>query len=141
MKKTPKPLLSDVDKILAGKSYPLELVTTKLGGMKAAFQQNIFESHFNRNGVKFWRCGHHRNGCPAKIVSKDSLVWPYNLKHNHDIEPIVFVPTQHIIEENPTAVTDALSADNSVGGSGGSVDLKLRLKERFAAIGRKLQKN
>lgn len=140
MKKTPKPLLSDVDKILAGQSYPLELVTTKLGGMKAAFQQNIYEFHFNRNGVKFWRCGHHKQGCPAKIVSKETLVWPYSLNHNHEIEPVVFVPTQDIVEEKSAAPESVPPAtENSV--PGGTIDLKLRLKERFAALGRKSHKN
>lgn len=139
MKKTPKPLLSDVVKVLAGIPQPLELVTTKLGGMKAAFQQNIFEFHFNRNGVKFWRCGHHKTGCQAKIVSKERLVWPYVVEHNHDDEPVVFVPTQDIAEEKFTP-TEAVSPAVEKPVSSAPADLKLRLKERFAAIGRKMQK-
>lgn len=139
VKKGPKPLLSDVERLLTGKPYSLELVTTKLGGMKAAFQQHIFEFHFNRNGIKFWRCGHHKTGCQARIVSKERSMWPYNIKHNHEIEPVIFVPTQDIVEEK-SGTTDAVSTSKDDDTPTASADLKLRLKERFAAIGQKLHK-
>lgn len=139
IKKLPKPLLSDVEEILNGESYPLELVTTKLGGMKAAFQNYIFEFHFNRNGVKFWKCSHHKNGCTAKIISKDNSMWPYNMEHNHEIEPVLFVATTDIIEEKSSATEAATPHTDKTVQCG--TDLKLRLKERFAALGRKLHKN
>lgn len=87
----------DMDKILRGPSYPLELVTTKVGGMKAAFQNNCYEFHFNRNGNKFWRCLSHTSGCQSKIVSKGNTMYPVNVEHNHENQPFVFVETSDLI--------------------------------------------
>lgn len=70
-------------------------------------------------------------------------MWPYNLKHNHEVDPVVFVPTQNIVEEKSvSAAVEAVSpSTDNTASVGTAPDLKLRLKERFAAIGRKLQKN
>lgn len=87
-----------------GPSYPLELVTTKIGGMKAAFQDYCFEFHFNRNGHKFWRCLSHSSGCPAKIMSKGSLMYAIDLNHNHESDPIVFVNTVELVSTKTVPV-------------------------------------
>lgn len=131
----------DIDAVMKGPSYPLELVTTKVGGMKAAFQKHIFEFHFNRNGVKFWKCTNHTIGCPARIISKENLVYPCVLEHNHQEEEVLFISTSEIVEEKPAVVQKEESSmsinDTPLTGQ----ELKMRMKERFAAIGRKLQKN
>lgn len=135
-----------IDEILKGPSHPLELVTTKVGGMKAAFQDYCFEFHFNRNGNKFWRCLSHTNGCTAKIMSKGSLVYAINLKHNHQSDPIVFVDTTELVSSktipgSSNAEPDTIAASikqPSIQTS--SVDLKEKMKQRFAVLGRKMQK-
>lgn len=92
-----------IEDILKGPSYPLELVTTKVGGMKAAFQDYCFEFHFNRNGNKFWRCLSHAGGCPAKIMSKGSLVYGIDLNHNHRSDAVVFVNTVELVSNKTVA--------------------------------------
>lgn len=149
------PLSSQVDKIRDGPSYPLELITTKVGGMQAAFEHNCYESHFNRNGYKFWKCRHHKTGCQSKIVSKDGLVYPLEREHNHERENIELIPTTDIVKPNHSKISHDSSkvvVDNVVvlnpsqsdsGGSkimpiaSGSV-FKSKLNERFAAISQKL---
>lgn len=91
-----------IEEILKGPSYPLELVTTKVGGMKAAFKDYCFEFHFNRNGHKFWRCLLHSSGCPAKIMSKGSLMYGIDLNHNHESDPVVFVNTVELVSTKTT---------------------------------------
>lgn len=131
---------------MKGPSFPLELVTTKVGGMKAAFQDYCFEFHFNRHGNKFWRCVSHTNGCSAKIMSKASLVYAINSEHNHQSEPIVFVDTTELV---PTKIAPGPSAvePDTIAATikqptilNPSVDLKEKLKQRFAVLGRKMQK-
>lgn len=143
--------MSNVDEILASQSYPLELLTTKLGAMKSTYQGNIFEFHFNRNGVKFWRCNHFRDGCKAKIISHAYEMWPLTTTHNHNQDPVEFVPTHELVKggeavarepDQPVkAEQDATRTETTTSATTTNVDLKLRLKERFAAIGRKIQKN
>lgn len=136
---------TNMEEVFSGPSYPLELVTTKVGGMKAAFQNHCFEFHFNRDGNKFWRCISHKSGCPSKIVSKGSIVYPICINHNHSNESFVFVETTEIVakrsapttadsteanieptktqEKQPTKPTETLAHN-----------LKEKLKERFAAL-------
>lgn len=136
----------NVEEILRGTSYPLELVTTKVGGMKAAFQDYCFEFHFNRNGNKFWRCLSHTNGCLAKIMSKGSFVYAINAMHNHDVDPVVFVDTTELVSikaiPGPSSVEqETISATIKLPtNKDPSVDLKEKLKKRFAVLGRKLHK-
>lgn len=74
-------------------------------------------------------------------------MWPYTLKHNHEVDRVVFVPTQDIVEEKSAAAAAVIPAEaispatESTASDGSTADLKLRLKKRFAAIGRKLQKH
>lgn len=89
MHKEVKPLSSDVEKIVDGPSYPLELLTTKFGSMKLALLGHCFEFHFNRKGFKFWKCLNHTKGCEARAVSRNNLVYPLDLNHNHDEDPYV----------------------------------------------------
>lgn len=141
-KVAPKPLSIEINDLLKGPSYPLELVTTKIGGMKAAFEENVFEFHFNRNGIKFWKCILHGKGCLARIVSKENTVYPLNRKHNHEKEPMVFVSTSKIVEEKSSETpADKIQAAEPPKEAVGGQELKMRLKQRFAALGRKLQKN
>lgn len=138
--------VQSIEEILKGPSYPLELVTTKVGGMKAAFQDYCFEFHFNRNGNKFWRCLSHANGCLAKIMSKGSLVYAIQLKHNHQSDPVVFVDTTELVSTKIAAGSSTVEPETiaatikqpTVKDPG--VDFKEKLKQRFAVLGRKLQK-
>lgn len=41
-----------IEEILKQPSHPLELVTTKVGGMKAAFEDFCYEFHYHRSGNK-----------------------------------------------------------------------------------------
>lgn len=143
-KKDVKPY--SIEAILKGPSTPLNLVTTKIGGMKAAFQDYCFEFHFNRNGNKFWRCLSHVNGCTAKIMSKGSSVYAVDLNHNHESDPVIFISTTELVSSKTTsgpshAESDTIAATikqptilNS------NVNLKEKMKQRFALLGRKLQK-
>lgn len=136
-----------VEEILKGPSYPLELVTTKVGGMKAAFQDYCFEFHFNRNGNKFWRCLQHANGCTAKIMSKGSSVYAIDLKHNHDTDAVVFVNTTELVSSKTQAGPSNTEHDTIAAtikqptGVNLSADLKEKMKQRFAMLNRKLQKH
>lgn len=131
---------------MKGTSYPLELVTTKVGGMKAAFKDYCYEFHFNRSGNKFWRCLSHANGCMAKIMSKGSLMYAVNENHNHETDPIEFVNTTELVttksvhgasqnETETIAATIKQPTESKL-----AVDLKEKLKQRFAVLGKKLQK-
>lgn len=141
-------LSSQVEEILKGPSYPLELVTTKVGGMQAAFEHNCYEYHFNRNGYKFWKCVHHKTGCQSKIVSKDGLVYPFEREHNHETQNIELIPTTNIVNPKVSqepiknvvlnvggqSNTDGAKATHSTSKS----DFKSKLNERFAALSQKL---
>lgn len=136
-----------VDEILKGPSYPLELVTTKVGGMKSAFQDYCFEFHFNRNGNKFWRCLQHSNGCTAKIMSKGSSVYAIDSKHNHDSDPVVFVNTTELVSTKPQPgpsntehETNIAATIKQPAGLKLGADLKEKMKQRFAMLNRKLHK-
>lgn len=147
------PLQANIEQIYSRPAYPLELVTSKIGAMKAAFENNIYESHFNRNGNKFWRCEHHTSGCKAKIVSKNNMVYPYFLDHNHVIEPVTLVPTRKLVANPPsisstktteiddTEIMPTQSKPAEVLSIVSDTDLKERLKKRFAALNRKSNKN
>lgn len=126
-KKPPKPYNSD--EILLGPCYPLELVTTKVGGMKAAYDNYCYEFHFNRLGNKFWRCIAHPSGCGAKIMSRDNLMYVINAQHNHDNDSIVFVSTSKLVAGGQP--TTAPPETNIVSMA---TDLKSKLKQRFAAL-------
>lgn len=135
-----------IEDILKGPSYPLELVTTKVGGMKAAFQDYCFEFHFNRNGNKFWRCLSHASGCSAKIMSKGSLVYGIDLNHNHDSDPVVFVNTVELVANKtvpgpshaePEIIAATIKQPAAVNPS---ASLKEKMKQRFAVLNQKLQK-
>lgn len=129
----------DIDAILNGKPHQLELVTTKIGGMKATFQNHFFEFHFNRNGNKFWRCVSHSNGCHAKIMSKGNLLYIVNVEHNHETEGIRLVNTAEMVgSEEPMRKTGVPNTTVTVIPVG--EELKQKLKDRFTALGRKLQK-
>lgn len=131
---------------MKGPSYPLELVTTKVGGMKAAFQDYCFEFHFNRNGNKFWRCLSHANGCTAKIMSKGSSVYAVDVKHNHESDPVIFVSTSELVSTKtipgpshaePDTIAATIKQPTLLNTN---PDLKQKMKQRFALLGRKLQK-
>lgn len=135
-----------IEEILKQPSHPLELVTTKVGGMKAAFRDFCYEFHYNRSGNKFWRCLSHTNGCAAKIMSKGSLMYPINVEHNHEIDPVVFVNTSELVstktisapakpEPEAIAATVKQPADKN-----SNDELIEKMKKRFAIIGKKLQK-
>lgn len=118
-----------IEEILSGQSYPLELVTTKIGGMKAAFQNHCFEFHFNRHGNKFWRCLLHTNGCTAKIMSKNNLVYSVNSEHNHQSESVLFVNTSEFIAgktSNTSPVSETSAAPEI------KTNLTLKMKQRLA---------
>lgn len=127
-----------MDEILNGPAYPLELVTTKVGGMKAAFQNYCYESHYNRLGNKFWRCINHMNGCSAKIMSQGNLVYAVNVEHNHENDAFVFVSTAEIISGGQASiampVTGASTSDSILAVA---TDLTSKLKERFSSIQQK----
>lgn len=123
--------------------------------MQAAFEKNCFESHFNRNGYKFWKCVNHKTGCQAKIVSKDGLVYPLEREHNHERENIELIPTTDIVQSNQSktphdgnkiVVENVVVLNPSQSTSGGAkavnaenrFDFKHKLNERFAAISQKL---
>lgn len=140
-----EPMSYNIDEILKGQSYPLELVTTKVGGMKAAFQDYCFEFHFNRTGNKFWRCLSHPNGCRAKIMSKGSLVYAIDLKHNHPSDPVVFVNTSELVATAaPVKIEPEIIAATikqpATGQIGLNPNLKEKMKQRFAILNQKLKK-
>lgn len=145
----------NIEDILKGTSYPLELVTTKVGGMKAAFRDYCFEFHFNRNGNKFWRCLSHANGCPAKIMSKGSLLYVIELNHNHESDPIVFVNTVELVSTKTipgpshvepeiiaaTIKQPAVPPKQSTDDANRNASLRDQMKKRFAMLNQKsLQK-
>ncbi|XP_031625127.1 modifier of mdg4-like isoform X2 [Contarinia nasturtii] len=142
-----------IEEIMKGKSYPLELVTTKVGGMKAAFQDYCFDFHFNRSGNKFWRCLSHVNGCPAKIMSKGSLVYAINLEHTHSSDPIIFVNTTDLVSNKTVSVPSHIEPTETIAATIKqptnlntepiilNADLKEKLKQRFADIKKKMQKH
>lgn len=129
--------------------------------MQAAFQNNCYEFHYNRNGYKFWKCVHHRTGCQAKIVSKDGAMYPLDLIHNHEVDDIELVPTKdirHTTDQTMPSLssTTVVPAEKQIkiesniilkSGSDapkpviyevGGLELKNKLKERFEAISKKL---
>lgn len=124
-----------VDEILSGPSYALELVTTKIGGMKAAFQDYCFESHFNRQGNKFWRCIAHTSGCGAKIMSQGNVVYAIDTQHNHEIDTR-FVSTSDIISGG-TKTASVQESQPSESVTKAAIELQSKLKERFAALKQK----
>lgn len=129
----------DIDEILNGETHQLELVTTKIGGMKAAFQNHFFEFHFNRNGKKFWRCVSHSNGCQAKIMSMGNVLYIVNVEHNHEPEAIRLVNTTEMVgSEESTRKPRASNTTVTV--IPVAEELKQKLKDRITALGRKLQK-
>lgn len=128
----------NVDEILSGPSYPLELVTTKLGGMKAAFKDYCFESHFNRLGNKFWRCTAHKDGCGAKIMSQGNVVYAVDVQHNH-VNNTRFVSTSDLISSGtimaPVQASPPpppLPAPEPLAMT--AFALQSKVKERFAAL-------
>lgn len=134
---------------MKGQTYPLELVTTKVGGMKAAFQDYCFEFHFNRSGNKFWRCLSHGNGCLAKIMSKGSFVYAINMKHNHESDAISLVNTTELVatktistsvEPEAIAATIKQPASFKQSPMPNADSLKEKMRQRFAVLGKKLQK-
>lgn len=141
-----------IEDILKGPSYPLELVTTKVGGMKAAFQDYCFEFHFNRNGNKFWRCLSHANGCPAKIMSKGSLVYGIDLNHNHQSDPVVFVNTVELVSTKTVSGPSHAEAEiiaatikqpatvKEPAAVNLNANLREKMKQRFAVLNQKFQK-
>lgn len=103
--------------------------------MKAAFQDNIYEFHYNRNGNKFWRCGFYWAGCPARIISKNNLMFPYCLNHNHEIEPVTLIPTGQFVANTASTNEVKVQAEKlDVVKIATATDLKARIKERMAAI-------
>lgn len=127
---------------MKGPSYPLELVTTKVGGMKAAFKNYRFEFHFNRSGNKFWRCLSHANGCTAKIMSKGSIVFEINAEHNHEIDPIIFVNTAALVPSKsvlmPMKTMETIAATVKQPAVYLDPDLKEKMKKRLANLGKKI---
>lgn len=126
---------------MKGPSYPLELVTTKVGGMKAAFKDYRFEFHFNRSGNKFWRCLSHASGCNAKIMSKGSLVFEINAEHNHESDPIVFVNTAALVPAKPVLIqvepTETIAATVKQPAVGFNAELREKMKQRLASLSKK----
>lgn len=140
-----------VEKLLDGPSYPLELMTTKFGGMKLALLGYCFEFHFNRKGFKFWKCLNHGKGCEARAVSKDVLVYPLNLNHNHDEDvgvkeavPSTTLAQRHsqsaskekfiVLSESEVTVA-AVKSDSEEQTAQTAQQLKDKMKQRLAAIG------
>ena len=156
-KKVAKPISSNVEELLKGPSYPLELVTTKFGGMKLALHDNCYEFHFNRNGFKFWKCSEHTSGCEARVVSKDKMVFPMETKHNHEKKPRVLISTTAFVQSRSANIGALVVATcvapapevkttekkvvclNQQLATAAKVKsepaLKDKLKQRFAAIG------
>lgn len=162
MHKEVKPLSSDVEKIVDGPSYPLELLTTKFGSMKLALLGHCYEFHFNRKGYKFWKCLNHTKGCEARAVSRDNSVYPMDSNHNHDQDatlrdaapftmvskrnkPTVSVPQIVSIESaasvplkvGPPVTLRPASAVVSTGNKAtlDNDQLKNKMKQRLAALG------
>lgn len=131
----------DIEEILNGEPFQLELVTTKVGGMKAAFRNHFYEFHFNRNGNKFWRCLSHTSGCQAKIMSRGNTLFIINIEHNHQPNPIQLVDTAIIVPiEKREIDTKVPVIAKTVTVMPVGEELKQRMKDRLAAIGRKLKK-
>lgn len=126
MHKEVKPLSSDVEKIVDGPSYPLELLTTKFGSMKLALLGHCYEFHFNRKGFKFWKCLNHTKGCEARAVSRDNSVYPIDLSHNHDQDPTLRDATPLTIVSKRNTQTVSAPAAASIEAAA-SVPLKIGL--------------
>lgn len=141
------PISSGIEDVQKGPSYPLELLTTKFGGMKLALLGYCFEFHFNRKGFKFWKCLNHMNGCVARAVSKNNLVYPLDLNHNHDEDPNLkdALPSSVMASRNmQTTTTTALvstqtqpttSTAHNENRPEPTEELKETMKLRLAAIG------
>lgn len=144
--KETKPMSFGVEKLLDGPSYPLELMTTKFGGMKLALLGYCFEFHFNRKGNKFWKCLNHGKGCEARVVSKDLLVYPLDLNHNHEEDAGVkdAVPSTALAQlhnqsgsnDKFTSITEEVAVPEPVKSEPEiAQQLKNKMKQRLAAIG------
>lgn len=73
-------------------------------------------------------------------------MYPINVEHNHEIDPVVFVNTSQLVstktiapptkpEPEAIAATIKQPADKN-----SNDDLKEKMKQRFALLGKKLQK-
>lgn len=79
------------------------------------------------------------------MMSKGILIYAIDTKHNHESDPVVFVNTSELvpktsagpthIEPETVAATIKLPAVTNL-----STDLKEKMKQRFAVLGRKMQK-
>lgn len=130
----------DIDEILNGEPHQLELVTTKIGGMKAAFQNHFFEFHFTKNGNKFWKCvfSKGKSPCSAKIMSKGNLLYIVNAEHNHEPEGIRLVNTAEMVGSEE-CTRKATAPNTPVTVIRVDEGLRQKIRDRMSALRRKLQ--
>lgn len=61
-----------------------ELIPTSFGAMKIRYEDHVFIHHFTRNSIARYRCALHESmRCPASIIIKEKLTYPFITSHNH----------------------------------------------------------
>lgn len=74
----------DLQEILKGPSEKMVLKPCFLGGMKIFYQDNHFEYHYAKKGVKIYRCEAFAElQCEARVLVHDGLVYSINGNHCH----------------------------------------------------------
>ncbi|XP_021694000.1 modifier of mdg4 isoform X44 [Aedes aegypti] len=74
----------DLQEILKGPSEKMVLKPCFLGGMKIFYQDNHFEYHYAKKGVKIYRCEAFAElKCEARVLVHDGLVYSINGNHCH----------------------------------------------------------
>lgn len=60
------------------------LQTCIVGGMKVLYQNNYFEYHYSKSGVKLYRCAAFADlQCEARVLVQNGLVYSINGDHCH----------------------------------------------------------
>lgn len=74
----------DIEQCMKNEPYSLQYVPTKYGGLRINVCNNNYEFHYNRNGIKYWRClNHSTTKCKSVAISKDCSVFLIESRHNH----------------------------------------------------------
>lgn len=77
-------------------------------------------------------------------MSKGSRMYPINVKHNHDTAGVVFVNTTELVSaktpKQPEPEAIAATIKQPATAMNIDTDFKAKLKQRFAVLGKKMQK-
>lgn len=128
MGKVLRPSEIDIDAVLSGQAFERKLMSTSTGGMKIEFKNNLFEYHFDRKGIKYYRCQHHVNHkCTARIITKDCLVYSVVEKHNHAdmVNTTTLLPSSVVVQGNKSPDNNKVAA---------VPNLKLLMNMKLAAL-------